>query len=101
MQLLYLADRRSKDTKARVCNNMVHNPIYAGLSGSVYDSIWPLAESFDENHMSTTANHRPNATTTTTAAAAAAAYTTGKTALRGASDEYQPSTARHKDSLLW
>ena len=102
--VLYLADRRSKDTKARAYNDMVHNPIYAGLSGSVYDSIWPLADSFNENHMSTTANHRPNATTTTTTAAAAAtaaANATGKTALRGTSDEYQPSTARHKDSLLW
>ena len=70
---------------------MVHNPIYAGLSGPVYDSIWPPADSFDGNHMSPTANHRPNATTTTT----------GKTALRRTSDEYQPCTARHKDSLLW
>ena len=80
---------------------MVHNPIYAELSGPVYDSIWPPVDSFDENHMSITANHRPNATTTTTTAATAAANTTGKTALRGTSDEYQPSTARHKDSLLW
>ena len=93
--VLCLVDRRSKDTKARACNNMVHNPIYAGLSGSVYDSIWPLAESFDENHMPTTANHWPNATTTT-----AAANTTGKTALRGTNDEYRPSTSQHKDSLL-
>ena len=77
---------------------MVHNPIYAGLSGPVYDSIWPPADSFDGNHTSTTANHRPNATTTTTTTAA---NITGKTALRGTSDEYQPCTARHKDSLLW
>ena len=71
---------------------MVHNPIYAGLSSPVYDSIWPLADTFDENH-SPSANHRPYYTTTTN--------TTGKTASIKGMSEYGPSTAQQKDSLLW
>ena len=47
---------RSKDPDAKSYNNMVHNPIYAGLSSPVYDSIWPRAETLGEQQMTSSAD---------------------------------------------
>ena len=56
---------RSKDTKARSYNNMMHNPIYAGLGSPVYDSIWPLAEALGEHQTPSSADHHFHPTANT------------------------------------
>ena len=35
---------------------MVHNPIYAGLSTPVYESIWPRAETLGEQQTTSSAD---------------------------------------------
>ena len=56
--VLYPIGMRSKNTEVKSFNNMVHNPIYAGLSSPVYDSIWPRAESLGEQQMTSSADRR-------------------------------------------
>ena len=77
---------RSKDTKARSYNNMVHNPIYTGLSSPVYDSIWPLPETFAE--IPSSADHRFHATSSTKA-------------LQGMNAECAPNKMQQNESLRW
>ena len=85
---------RLKDTKPQPYNNMVHNPIYAGLNSPVYDSIWPraLEESLgtDGNKVPSTADRRFDTTSKT-----------DTKRLHGMSTEYVPNKVRHDESLQW
>ena len=71
---------------------MVHNPIYAGLSGGpVYDSIWPLVDTVGKSHISTrlSTDGFPTAADTTALQE------------RAAGGEYRPSKAGYNESHLW
>ena len=48
---------RKEIERYKKLQQQVHNPNYAGLSSPVYNSIWPLADTFDANH-NPTANHQ-------------------------------------------
>ena len=85
---------RLKDTKPQSYNNMVHNPIYAGLKSPVYDSIWTraLEESLgtDGNKVPSTADRQFNATPKT-----------NKKCSHSMSTEYAPNKVQHDESLHW
>ena len=82
---------RLKDKKPQSYNNMVHNPIYAGLSSPVYDSIWTraLEESLgtDDNKVPSTADRQFNATS--------------KKYSHSMSTEYAPNKVQHDEPLRW
>ena len=89
--ILFLPGMRLKDTKHQSYNNMVHNPIYAGLNSPVYDSIWTraLEESLgtDGNKVPFTADRQFNATS--------------KKCSHSMSTEYAPNKVQHDESLHW
>ena len=61
---------------------MVHNPIYAGLSSSVYESIWPRAETLGEQQ---------------TTSSAAQFIQTDTKHLQGMNAECAPNKVRHQE----